>query len=68
MWIGTVGAGVNKMIPLNSGFKNFNLVKENEGTKPGTYIMGFQQLSNEIWFNNIWDQIGMVNLKTGQTT
>ncbi len=64
MWIGTVGGGINKMIPLNTGFKNFNLNKKGVGT----YIMGLQQSGNDIWFQNIWDQVGKVNIQSGEIT
>ena len=62
------GGGINKMIPFNSGFKNFVLHKNNTGAKIGTYIMGMQQMNNDIWFMNIWDQVGKVNMQTGKTT
>ncbi len=65
MWIGTVGGGINKIIPQVSGFKNVRLVKENPGNTTGSYFMGLQQVGNDIWFINIWDQVGYVNLLTG---
>ena len=68
MWFGTVGGGIYKMIPLNSGFRNYMLSKDNSGMKTGTYIMSIQQLDNEIWFVNIWDQVGKVNIQNGKTT
>ena len=64
MWIGTVGGGINKMIPRNVGFKNFALTKNGSGT----YIMALQQRDSEMWFTNIWDQIGKVDMQTGNTT
>lgn len=68
IWIGTVGAGIYKMIPLNSGFRNFVLSQNNTDAKTGTYIMAIQQIGNDIWFVNIWDQVGKVNLQNGKTT
>lgn len=65
MWIGTVGGGINKLIPKNSGFKHIELAAKNSGSNTGTYIMGLQQLGNDVWFNNIWDQVGKVNITTG---
>jgi signal transduction histidine kinase len=68
MWIGTVGGGINKMIPRNSGFRNFSLMKNMSGIRAGTYIMALQQMDNDIWFVNIWDQVGKINMQTGKTT
>lgn len=62
MWIGTVGGGVNKMIPKNAGFRNISLARNTGGNRMGTYIMALQQLGSEIWFANIWDQLGYVGL------
>ena len=67
LWIGTVGRGLNKLIPRNPGFKNLSLSKYMSGTTTGSYIMGLQQMGNDIWFTNIWDQVGRINLKTGST-
>ena len=68
MWIGTVGGGINKMIPQKSGFKNILIAKDNGGKKTGTYIMALQQKDTNIWFTNIWDEVGKVNITTGQVT
>ena len=68
MWIGTVGGGINKMIPQNAGFKNFPLSNDIGGNSTGTYIMAIQQVGNDIWFTNIWDQLGKVELGTGKIT
>jgi signal transduction histidine kinase/sugar lactone lactonase YvrE len=68
MWIGTVGGGLNKMIPLNAGFKNLRLSDEYNKQKAGTYIMAIQPVDNDIWFANIWDQVGKVELPTGKVT
>lgn len=68
MWIGTVGGGINKMIPQNVGFKNFSLAKNSSDGRTGSYIMALEQMGNEIWFVNIWDQVGKVNIQTGNTT
>ncbi len=68
MWIGTVGGGINKMIPQNAGFKNLFLADDKPGNSTGSYIMGVQQSGNDIWFMNIWDQVGKVNLQTGKAT
>ena len=68
MWVGTVGEGIYKMIPLNSGFRNFVLSQNSSGVKTGTYIMAIQQMGNDIWFINIWDQVGKVNMQNGKTT
>jgi signal transduction histidine kinase/ligand-binding sensor domain-containing protein len=64
LWIGTVGGGVNKMIPQNAGFKNFRIAED----KAGTYIMTIQPVDNDIWFANIWDQVGKVDMSTGKVT
>ena len=66
MWIGTVGDGVNRMIPKNGGFRDFPVIK-NSKTSTGSYIMALEQLGNEIWFTNIWDQVGRIDLKTGES-
>ncbi|HYF31272.1 MAG TPA: two-component regulator propeller domain-containing protein [Chitinophagaceae bacterium] len=68
MWIGTVGGGINKMVPQNAGFKNLFISSDKAGNSAGTYIMGLQQSGNDIWFINIWDQVGKVDLVTGNTT
>jgi signal transduction histidine kinase/ligand-binding sensor domain-containing protein len=69
MWIGTVGGGINKLVPKNPGFKNFALSKNNKGSiKAGTYTMAIQQLDHHIWFANIWDQVGKVNIQTGHAS
>ena len=68
IWIGTVGGGINKMIPSSTGFKNLVLKKITSDGRPGTYIMALQQMGSDIWFTNIWDQIGKINLQTGKTT
>ena len=68
MWIGTVGGGVNKLIPSAAGFKNMALTRNTSDGGTGTYIMALQQMGNDIWFTNIWDQIGKVNLQSGKTT
>jgi ligand-binding sensor domain-containing protein len=68
MWIGTVGGGINKVIRYNSGFRNFDFSDTRQGPKIGSYVMGLQQLNEDIWFANIWDQVGKVNLKTGRTS
>ncbi|MGZ8538513.1 MAG: ligand-binding sensor domain-containing protein, partial [Flavisolibacter sp.] len=68
LWIGTVGGGINKMIPFNSGFKNILLANNKEGRKIGTYFMGLQQVKNDIWFMNIWDQVGKINMQTGKAS
>lgn len=68
IWIGTVGGGINKMIPQNAGFKNLFIAGEKPGSNTGTYIMGLQQSGNEVWFMNIWDQVGKADLLTGKTT
>lgn len=65
MWIGTVGGGINKLIPRDTGFKNFLLSKKANGDNTGTYIMALQQLNQDIWFTNIWDQVGKINMQTG---
>ncbi len=65
LWVGTVGGGINKLVKRGSGFKNFTLVNGKNGGKIGTYIMGMQQLNDELWFINIWDQVGRINMKTG---
>jgi signal transduction histidine kinase/streptogramin lyase len=65
MWIGTVGSGINKMIPKSSGFRNYTLSKSTGGVATGTYIMALQQMGNTIWFTNIWDQVGKIDMKTG---
>jgi len=67
LWIGTVGGGINKLIPRNPGFKNFSLSKYMSGTTTGSYVMALQQLDNYIWFTNIWDQVGRINMQTGST-
>ena len=68
LWIGTVGGGINKMIPQNTGFKNLLIAKDSSGNKTGTYIMGLQQSGLDIWFINIWDQVGKIYMQTGQVT
>lgn len=68
MWIGTVGGGINKMIPQNIGFKNLRLSNGTGGHITGTYIMAMQQVEDNIWFANIWDQVGKVNLSSGAVT
>jgi len=68
MWLGTVGDGIYKMIPTNSGFRNYVLAQNNTDAKTGTYVMAIQQMGNDIWFVNIWDQVGKVNMKNGETT
>lgn len=68
LWIGTVGGGINKMIPFNSGFKNIVLAGNKEGRKIGTYFMGLQQINDDLWFMNIWDHVGKINMKTGKTS
>ncbi len=68
IWVGTVGGGINKMIPSNTGFKNLALTKNISDGSTGTYIMAMQQMGNDIWFTNIWDQVGKTNLQTGKTT
>ena len=68
LWIGTVGGGINKMIPQNTGFKNLLIAKDSSGNKTGTYIMGLQQSGLNIWFINIWDQVGKIYMQTGQVT
>jgi ligand-binding sensor domain-containing protein len=62
MWIGTVGGGLNKMIPQNAGFKNLRIADEYNKQEAGTYIMAIQPVGNDIWFANIWDQVGRVEL------
>lgn len=68
MWIGTVGSGLNKMIPRSARFRNIDLSRNINNTSTGTYVMGLQQLGDDIWFSNIWDQVGKVSLKSGRTT
>lgn len=68
MWIGTVGGGINKMIPQTAGFRNFVLTKDTSSIKTGTYLMSLQQQGDDIWFTNIWDQVGKINKTTGTTT
>lgn len=68
MWIGTVGGGVNKMIPQSAGFKNFSISDDYKGHKAGTYIMTIQPVGADIWFANIWDEIGKVAMQTGKVT
>lgn len=68
MWVGTVGGGINKMIPQKSGFKNVLIARDDGGKKTGTYIMALQQKDSNMWFTNIWDEVGKVNIKTGQVT
>lgn len=63
IWVGTVGAGLYKMIPKNSSFRNLVLAQNNAGSMTGTYIMAIQQMSNDIWFLNIWDQMGKVSIQ-----
>jgi len=67
LWIGTVGGGINKMIPQNPGFRNFPLATYPSGVTTGSYIMALQQMGNDIWFTNIWDQVGKIDMKTGIT-
>jgi signal transduction histidine kinase/ligand-binding sensor domain-containing protein len=68
MWIGTVGGGINKMIPQNAGFKNLVLAESSNGTNAGTYVMAMQESGAYIWFCNIWDQVGNVDISTGKIT
>ncbi len=68
IWIGTVGGGINKMIPQNAGFKNLILSEERVPTNTGTYVMAMQQFGKRIWFANIWDQIGNVDITSGKIT
>ena len=68
MWIGTIGGGVNKMIPQNSGFKSLHIFTDDTQNKTGTYIMGLQPAEEDVWFINIWDQVGKVNTLTGKVT
>ena len=68
IWVGTVGSGVFKMIPIHSRFRNFTLYQQTAGAKTGTYIMGIQQLHHDIWFINIWDQVGKVNMENRKIT
>ena len=68
MWIGTVGGGVNKMVPQNVGFKNLLIAKDTAGVKTGTYTMALQEIDNNVWFTNIWDQVGKADLRTGKIT
>jgi signal transduction histidine kinase len=68
MWIGTVGGGINKMIPQSAGFKNFRIADENKKQDAGTYIMAIQPVGNDLWFVNIWDQVGKVEVPTGKVT
>lgn len=65
MWIGTVGAGIDKLIPRSAGFRNLSLTGSGNGTQPGTYIMTINQMGDDIWFANIWDQLGRLNMQTG---
>jgi signal transduction histidine kinase/streptogramin lyase len=65
MWVGTVGGGLNKMIPQNAGFKNLRIADEQN---TGTYVMAIQPVANDIWFANIWDQVGKVELSTGKVS
>lgn len=65
MWVGTVGNGVNKMIPRNKGFKNYR-VGINEENMTGSYIMALEQLGDDVWFMNIWDQVGRIDTRTGK--
>jgi len=67
MWIGTVGGGINKMVAQRFGFKSFVLTKSTGGTNTGTYIMALQQMGHDIWFTNIWDQIGKIDRQSGKT-
>src|SRR5690606_6261475 len=67
MWIGTVGAGIDKLIPRSLGFKNIALSGSGNATQPGTYIMALNQIGDDIWFANIWDQLGHLNIHTGDT-
>ena len=67
LWIGTVGGGINKMVPRNPGFKNFPLAGYSGGTAAGSYIMALQQLGNDLWFTNIWDQVGKIDRQTSST-
>ncbi|HUM64939.1 MAG TPA: two-component regulator propeller domain-containing protein, partial [Chitinophagaceae bacterium] len=66
IWVGTVGSGISKLERHNVGFKNVMLSKEEADLKTGSYIMGLQQDGDDIWFVNIWDQVGKVDLVTGQ--
>ncbi|HEX5171735.1 MAG TPA: two-component regulator propeller domain-containing protein [Cyclobacteriaceae bacterium] len=66
MWIGTVGRGVNKMIPRISGFKHLSLIENTSGATTGTYIMTLEQMNDDLWFANIWDQVGRINMQTGK--
>lgn len=68
MWIGTVGGGINKMIPQNAGFKSLFIADDKPANNTGSYIMSVQQSGTDIWFVNIWDQVGKVSLQTGKTT
>lgn len=68
MWIGTVGGGINKMIPQNAGFKNLVLSERKNAGNTGTYIMAMQQSGNNVWFVNIWDQLGKADIQTGKIT
>lgn len=65
MWIGTVGAGIDKLIPRGAGFRNVALSGTENSAQPGTYIMALNQLGDDIWFANIWDQLGRLNIHTG---
>lgn len=66
MWIGTVGAGIDKLVPRSAGFKNVALNGAENGPQPGTYIMTLNQMGDDIWFANIWDQLGRLNMRTGR--
>ena len=66
IWIGTVGSGISKLERHNAGFNHVKLSKEDADHKTGSYIMGLQQDGDDIWFVNIWDQVGKVNLANGQ--
>jgi signal transduction histidine kinase/ligand-binding sensor domain-containing protein len=65
VWIGTVGAGIDKLIPRGAGFRNVSLIGSGNEAQPGTYIMTLNQMGDEIWFANIWDQLGKLNMRTG---
>jgi len=62
VWVGTVGNGICKLVPVKPGFRHFDLVSESNST--GSYIMAIQQLDNDIWFTNIWDQLGRIDKTT----
>jgi signal transduction histidine kinase/ligand-binding sensor domain-containing protein len=66
LWAGTVSEGLKKLLRPASGFQNFHLATAGTQRRTGTYIMGIQKVNDDIWFMNIWDEIGRVNERSGK--